>query len=212
MAHKTQVVVFDKTGTLTQGRCTVRKVILLASRNEAHPSAAGVASVLQRGGGGGSAAVSSSCDGEAVDWGEAQTLALLACVEGASEHPLAKAIVTYAAHRLAALQRGPAPLPEEEEGPPAADDAAALAPLLGRVEELEAVPGRGLRCHWTEAQTPSRAKGAPQSDSPALSPPRAVAVVVVGNLQWMQDCGVSVSEAARGSVRDLEAQVGQCEV
>ena len=193
LAHKTDVVVFDKTGTLTQGKCSVRQVLLLQddeppldAEATGHPPLPTL-SFRRR-------------------WGEVRTLALLAAVEAGSEHPLAKAVVLHAAEQLQ-LQLVPSAEAVAATAPPTSPQQAAAVPqwLLGRVEEQEAVPGRGLRCHWTEAEA-----AAATTDSPGAIPTAAAGpglqTVVVGNLQWMADNGVAVSDAARAGVEALELQ------
>ena len=185
-------MVFDKTGTLTQGRCSVRSVVLLQDRSNAD-SPSTVASL------------------PASLWNETRTMALLAAVEAGSEHPLARAMVQHATGVLAASMTpksappklvGPQPMPAEGVGLPAG--------ILGPVGELEAVPGRGLRCKWTESEAmrplPSHPGGGKGKASGTVRSSSLPAKVVVGNLQWMSDNDVVLPERALGAVEALELQ------
>ena len=210
LAHKTDVVVFDKTGTLTQGKCSVHSVVLLL-QDGASSEAPSTATRLPQ--------------SQDLAWSEARTMAMLAAVEAGSEHPLAKAMVRHATEVLAAkplnaLSSTPmagkkatagsevaAPLHPAEAPAP---EASSVIPagILGQVGELEAVPGRGLKCQWTEAEAmipsiPSSQKGKGPVKSKAAVP---LVSVVVGNLQWMADNRVAVSERASAVVEALELQ------
>ena len=134
-------------------------------------------------------------EGAVCCWDEVRTMALLSSVESGSEHPLAKAIVVHANERLTAS---------------AGDGSTAAATperYLGQVSELEAVPGRGLRCRWTESEA-AAARGSSGADLGAKRSGASKAVsVVVGNLQWMSDNGVPVSEETRSRIVEaLELQ------
>jgi Cu+-exporting ATPase len=96
-----------------------------------------------------------------------RVLALLFEVESASEHPLAKAIASYAAEGLQNHPTGSSSYGQ------------------GRVEEFESVPGRGLKCHWAEG-----------GNTPCS--------VIIGNLAWMADNSIHVTDEVRSSVASLE--------
>ncbi|GAX75729.1 hypothetical protein CEUSTIGMA_g3172.t1 [Chlamydomonas eustigma] len=130
------------------------------------------------------AAVPTASDGSNGDirgevWNETRTLAMLAAVEAGSEHPLAAAMVQHAANRLTEL---------DESGLQVSD-------MTGYIKELEAVPGRGLKCCWTESSAFSLEPGFKEGSR----------IVAIGNMQWMSDCQVPLTALVHTSVEQLES-------
>eukprot|EP00879_Flechtneria_rotunda_P008205 GHRR01008597.1.p1 GENE.GHRR01008597.1~~GHRR01008597.1.p1 ORF type:complete len:1246 (+),score=514.64 GHRR01008597.1:1407-5144(+) len=137
LAHKTKIVVFDKTGTLTTGKPAVQAMVCVAKgmpeesssvAGTLTPGTPGINSPFalaqpetqqqqqQQKSGSGQGSKANAINHKPL-------IALLAAVEAGSEHPLARAVVAYAA----------------TQGISAADSA-------GRVQEFHVQPGRGVRC------------------------------------------------------------------
>ena len=100
-------------------------------------------------------------------------LAMLAAVEARSEHPLAKAVVSYA----------------EKQG---------VTPdeLQCTIESFHSQTGRGVRCSVIPAAGSNGSSGGSSA---------APVDVIVGNVAWLQECGVGLSAAARQQRADMEA-------
>ncbi|KAI8474198.1 MAG: p-type ATPase superfamily [Monoraphidium minutum] len=116
-------------------------------------------------------------------------LALLGAVESCSEHPLARAVVSYARDAWGAYA-----------------DAAAAG-----VDAFEAAPGRGLRCRVSAAAAaaavgappPPASGGGDGGDGPDAG--GGGVEVVIGNLEWMAECGVALTLDVASAVGRLEA-------
>lgn len=105
-------------------------------------------------------------------------LTLLAAVEARSEHPLAKAVVSYA----------------EKQG---------VRPdeLHCVIEGFHSQTGRGVRCTVTPAAGSSDASSSGSDGSSAVP-----VDVIIGNVPWLQECGVGLSAVARQQRADMEAE------
>ena len=224
------VVVFDKTGTLTLGRCGVRSFAWLGAGgggggvpggrgDGGRDCAGGAADVAGCGGGGGS----SSGEQHAA---RRRLLRLFAAVEAGSEHPLAKAVVDFV---RAQEQPQAAPHPAQERGPQGQEEAQAL-----HVDRVEAVPGRGVHAlvpgTWRAVAASAIGRMAAAGGRPAACGGPAAADggdgaggaggldaasegagsvrVCIGNLPWMEECGVELSEADLRAIAALEAPEG----
>lgn len=97
-------------------------------------------------------------------------LAMLAAVESRSEHPLAKAVVSYAEKR--GIQ------PDE---------------LQCSIDAFHMQTGRGVRCNLTPAASSNAGSAVPVD-------------VIIGNIPWLQECGVGLSAAARQQRAEMEAE------
>jgi len=124
-------------------------------------------------------------------------LALIAAVEEGSEHPLAKAVVQYVA----------------QQGITTATDAS------GCIDQLYIQPGRGVRCHFringSNHQDELLSNGVPDRPPAPAHLPAAISLpaaaqsladVVIGNLAWLQECGIEPSAAVRQRKAQLEGQ------
>ncbi|TFD59128.1 HAD family hydrolase [Cryobacterium suzukii] len=92
-------VLFDKTGTLTRGEPTVSHVAVASSQADAAASAAGAPQADSAPGSASAGAGAPAAASAAAPLTADEVLAWAAAVEGDSEHPLARAIVTAARNR-----------------------------------------------------------------------------------------------------------------
>lgn len=114
-----------------------------------------------------------------------RVLAVLAAVEARSEHPLAKAVVSYA----------------EQQGIKADE-------LHCSIDSFHMQAGRGVRCSLIPANDMNGITTASSNSSNGSSSSTAGAAVdvVIGNIPWLQDCGVGLSAAARQKRAEMEGE------
>jgi hypothetical protein len=197
-AGRVTTVVLDKTGTLTHGRCSVQRVVWL--RDDDGSTAASVTA-------------------------RRQLLRLIAAVESGSEHPLARAVTSYAA----AQQKQWA----EDDDIACRDDVPARSPAPPPVVEgVEAVPGRGIRglapAGWSAVAAAAGCAAGKGSGllQPQQQPASGEALdalareaasrdqqqpdgrrvgVFIGNTAWMEDSGVEMDAPTAERIRTLES-------
>jgi Cu+-exporting ATPase len=198
------VVVFDKTGTLTVGKPAVQQLVFIhggmpmlrtaaspAAANGTDPSTSSCCGKPPSSGSSGSHPPAATSPGASAAATRSQhlspeqrsVLALLAAVEAGSEHPLAKAIVTYA----------------EQQGVFSSDATACLA-------NFQSQTGRGVRCMvLPQAAAPCEPAAVADGSSSSSSSDGSEGVdVIVGSATWLEECGVVLSPAARQQRAQLE--------
>lgn len=202
---------FDKTGTLTTGKPAVQTVVFvtdglpLGSDGAAAPGGHhqqqqqpnGVPSPAPAKAGGccgGSAPQQQQQPAGHGSTREAALLAVIAAVEEGSEHPLARAVVSYARQRL---------------GPDAGGAAAAAASVLSLCD-FTAQPGRGVRCGVLlpagSAAAAALGSAAAAAGAAHVDADGCLVDVVIGNVAWMEECGVQLSPSTRQTKAQLEGQ------
>ncbi|KAK9826100.1 hypothetical protein WJX81_003066 [Elliptochloris bilobata] len=135
-------------------------------------------------------------------------LALAAAAEAASEHPLARAVLAYARTHLAPVEgdTGGEALP----GAVRADGEAQDLSWVRRARDVEAIPGRGLKC-WVRAEEQDWEAGAasPQRQ-PAGGGGSGEVRVLIGNRRLMAEEDVGISRETADFMREAEGGAATC--
>jgi cation transport ATPase len=225
------VVVFDKTGTLTTGKPTVQEVVFVFNgmpdepieaqqqqRQRPHSSINGTSSCCKSNATAAPAnSSSSSSSGDCLEQQQRALLALIAAVETGSEHPLARAVVQHvaalgiqeseAAGRLEDFAAQPGRGVSCRFVPASPSDAAgSICNSSANGAVAVAAEGNGTGCCSGTTAAKGDASCCTARDSLAALPAGNPVDVVIGNIAWLEECGIELSAAVRQKKAQLEGQ------